>query len=134
MGPACGDRCGASLAPGSDSGLASGAQPAGLYGHGRLSTLDGPTAPGIPEAQDLCAPKRTLGGVGVGVMIGAASVFYFLGLRGLPVTVASAAANASVVVTVVLSAVFLHQPLGRAQVAGIALTLLGATLLAVSTS
>ena len=77
--------------------------------------------------------KRTLGGLGVGVMIGAASVFYFLGLRGLPVSVASAASNASVVVTVVLSAVFLHQPLGRARVAAITLTLLGASLLAVST-
>jgi len=77
--------------------------------------------------------KRTLAGLGVGVMIGTASVFYFLGLRGLPVSVASAASNASVVVTVVLSAVFLHQPLGRARGAGIALTLLGATLLALST-
>jgi len=77
--------------------------------------------------------KRTLGGLGVGVMIGTASVFYFLGLRGLPVTVASAASNASVIVTVVLSAIFLHQPLGRARGAAIALTLLGATLLAFST-
>ena len=77
--------------------------------------------------------KRTLGGLGVGVMIGTASVFYFLGLRGLPVTVASAASNSSVVVTVVLSAIFLHQPLSRARAAAIALTLLGATLLALST-
>ena len=30
--------------------------------------------------------KRTFGVLGVGVMIGAASVFYFLGLRGLPVS------------------------------------------------
>ena len=77
--------------------------------------------------------KRTLGVLGVGVMIGAASVFYFLGLRGLPVSVASAASNASVVVTVVLSAIFLHQQLGRARGAALALTLLGATLLALST-
>src|SRR6516165_4465857 len=77
--------------------------------------------------------KRTLGGLSVGVMIGAASVFYFLGLRGLPVSVASAASNASVVVTVMLSAIFLHQPIGRARGAGLALTLLGATLLALST-
>ena len=77
--------------------------------------------------------KRTLGVLGVGVIIGAASVFYFLGLRGLPVSVASAASNASVVVTVVLSAIFLHQPLGRARSAALALTLLGATLLALST-
>jgi drug/metabolite transporter (DMT)-like permease len=78
--------------------------------------------------------KRTLGGLGVGVMIGAASVFYFLGLRGLPVSVASAASNASVVVTVVLSAVFLHQPLGRARGAALTLTLLGPTLLGLSTA
>jgi bacterial/archaeal transporter family protein len=77
--------------------------------------------------------KRTLGGLSVGVMIGTASVFYFLGLRGLPVSVASAASNASVIVTVVLSAIFLHQRLGRARSAAIALTLLGATLLALST-
>ena len=77
--------------------------------------------------------KRTLGVLGVGVMIGAASVFYFLGLRGLPVSAASATSNASVVVTVVLSAIFLHQPLSRARGAAIALTLLGATLLALST-
>jgi len=77
--------------------------------------------------------KRTLAVLGVGIMIGAASVFYFLGLRGLPVSVASAASNASVVVTVVLSAIFLHQPIGRARGAGLALTLLGATLLALST-
>jgi uncharacterized membrane protein len=78
--------------------------------------------------------KRTFGGLGVGVMIGTASVFYFLGLRGLPVSVASAASNASVVVTVVLSAIFLHQPLSRARAAAIALTLLGATLLALTTA
>jgi hypothetical protein len=64
---------------------------------------------------------------------GAAPVFYFLGLRGLPVSVASAVSNASVVVTVVLSAIFLHQPLGRTRGAGLALTLLGATLLTLST-
>ena len=48
-------------------------------------------------------------------MIGTASVFYFLGLRGLQVSVASAVSNTSVIVTVVLSAVFLHQPVSRAR-------------------
>ena len=52
---------------------------------------------------------------------------------GLPVSVASAASNASVIVTVVLSAILLHQPLGRARGAAIALTLLGPTLMALST-
>ena len=70
-------------------------------------------------------------GLGVGAMIGAASVFYFLGLRGLPVSVA-AASNASVVVTVVLSAVPAPTPRPRPGSA-VALTLLGATLLALST-
>ncbi|MGI8609142.1 MAG: hypothetical protein ACR2MY_07950 [Candidatus Dormibacteria bacterium] len=46
--------------------------------------------------------KRTLAGLGVGAMIGAASVFYFLGLHGLPVSVALAAANSYVIVTVLL--------------------------------
>jgi drug/metabolite transporter (DMT)-like permease len=77
--------------------------------------------------------KRTLGAWGVGVMIGTASVFYFLGLRGLPVSAASAFSNTSVIVTVVLSAVFLHQPVSRARSAAGALTLVGATLLALST-
>jgi uncharacterized membrane protein len=77
--------------------------------------------------------KRTLGVWGVGVMIGTASVFYFLGLRGLPVSAASAFSNTSVIVTVILSAVFLHQPVSRARSAAGALTLVGATLLALST-
>jgi hypothetical protein len=41
--------------------------------------------------------------------------------------------DASVVVTVVLSAIYLYQPLSRARIAAFALTLLGATLLALST-
>jgi len=57
--------------------------------------------------------KRTLEVWAWEPWIGAASVFYFLGLRGLPVSVA-AASNASVVVTVCCR-LFLHQPLGRAR-------------------
>jgi drug/metabolite transporter (DMT)-like permease len=76
--------------------------------------------------------KRAAGVLGVGVMIGAASVFCFLGLRGLPVSVAAASSDAYVIVTVVLSGIFLHQPLSRYQAAGIVLTLLGVTLLALS--
>ena len=76
--------------------------------------------------------KRTFAGVGVGAMIGIASVFYFLGLQGLPVSVAAAFSNASIVVTVLLSSIFLRQPLTRARAAAIALTLLGVTQLALS--
>ena len=76
--------------------------------------------------------KRTLAGVGVGAMIGIASVFYFLGLQGLPVSVAAAFSNASIVVTVVLASIFLRQPLTGGRAAAVALTLLGVTQLALS--
>jgi uncharacterized membrane protein len=73
---------------------------------------------------------RGLGGLGAGVMIGAASVFYFLGLRGLPVSVAAASSNAYIVITVLLSALLLHQHLTRVRIGAIALTLGGVSLLA----
>jgi drug/metabolite transporter (DMT)-like permease len=76
--------------------------------------------------------KGTLGGLGVGAMIGLASVFYFLGLEGLPVSTAAATSNAYIVVTVVVSSIFLRQPLGRARAGAIVLTLLGVTQLALS--
>jgi drug/metabolite transporter (DMT)-like permease len=76
--------------------------------------------------------KRTLAGVSVGAMIGIASVFYFLGLQGLPVAVAAAFSNASIVVTVLLASIFLRQPLTLARAGAIALTLLGVTELALS--
>ena len=65
-------------------------------------------------------------------MIGVASVFYFLGLRGLPVSVDAAFANSSMVVTVLLSIVVLHQTLTLTRSGAMALTLTGATLLALS--
>jgi drug/metabolite transporter (DMT)-like permease len=76
--------------------------------------------------------KRTVGGIGVGAVIGVASVFYFLGLRGLPVSIAAASSNAYIVVTVLLSTIVLRQPLTRARSGAMALTLLGVTLLALS--
>lgn len=76
--------------------------------------------------------ERSLQGVGVGALIGVASVLYFLGLRGLPVSVAAAFANSSMVVTVMLSVVVLHQPLTRVRGGAMLVTLLGVTLLALS--
>lgn len=76
--------------------------------------------------------KRTLGGIGVGVTIGIASVFYFLGLQGLPVSIAAASSNAYMVVTVLLSTIVLRQSLTRSRSGAIALTILGVTLLALS--
>ena len=73
---------------------------------------------------------RSLGGLGVGAMVGTASLFYFLGLRGLPVSVAAASSNAYIVITVLLSTLVLHQLLTKVRLGAIALTLGGVTLLA----
>jgi drug/metabolite transporter (DMT)-like permease len=75
--------------------------------------------------------SRSLGGLGVGAMVGVASVSYFMGLRGLPVSVAAAASNAYIVITVLLSALVLRQPLTKGRAGAMALTLGGVTLLAV---
>ncbi len=49
-----------------------------------------------------------VGSVGVGAMIGLGSIFYFLGLTRLPVSIAVGAANGYVVVTVLLSVLVGH--------------------------
>jgi drug/metabolite transporter (DMT)-like permease len=74
---------------------------------------------------------RSLGVMAVGAMVGVASVAYFLGLRTLPVSVAAAASNSYIVITVVLSTLVLHQPMTRVRGGAIALTLGGVTLLAI---
>jgi drug/metabolite transporter (DMT)-like permease len=84
------------------------------------------TGPTVPRT------KRTLEGIGLGAMMGLASVFYFLGLRGLPVSVAAALSNASMIVTVLLSTLVRHEPLTRMRGRAMALLLLGVTLLALS--
>jgi drug/metabolite transporter (DMT)-like permease len=73
---------------------------------------------------------QSLGGLGVGAMVGVASVSYFLGLRSLPVSVAAAASNSYIVLTVLLSTLVLHQPMTRTRGGAIILTLGGVTLLA----
>jgi drug/metabolite transporter (DMT)-like permease len=80
--------------------------------------------PGMPMS------SRGLGALGVGAMVGAASVFYFLGLRSLPVSVAAAASNSYIVITVLLSTLVLHQPMTKVRGGAIALTLGGVTILA----
>ena len=76
--------------------------------------------------------NRTLAGTGLGAMIGVGSVFYFLGLAGLPVSVASALSNASMVVTVILWTFVLRQPMTRLRGGAMALMLGGVSLLAFS--
>jgi len=73
------------------------------------------------EGPRLPMTKRALAGIGVGAMIGVASVFYFLGLRDLPVSIAAASSNAYIVVTVLLSTIALRQPLTRTR-AGLSLS------------
>ena len=76
--------------------------------------------------------KRSLAGIGLGALIGLGSVFYFLGLGGLPVSVASALSNASMVVTVMLSTIVLRQPITRMRSGAMALILGGVSFLAFS--
>ena len=80
----------------------------------------------------LAMTNRALTGIGLGAMIGVGSVFYFLGLGGLPVSVASALSNASMAVTVILSAIVPRQPLTRMRGGAMALMLAGVSLLAFS--
>ncbi|HYM96129.1 MAG TPA: EamA family transporter [Candidatus Sulfotelmatobacter sp.] len=76
--------------------------------------------------------RATLLPAGVGALIGLGSVLYFLALRGLPVSVAAALSNASIIVTVALSLVFLGQRLTRQRGIAMALTLVGVATLATS--
>ncbi len=76
---------------------------------------------------------RSLGALGVGALVGAASVSYFLGLRALAVSVAAASSNAYIVITVLLSTFVLHQPLTKVRLGAMGLTLGGITLLALGT-
>jgi drug/metabolite transporter (DMT)-like permease len=99
--------------------------------------LEKPALRGLDATQLNCLMAFAMTAVavpaaGVGVTIGIASVFYLLGLRGLPVSVAAATSNAYIVITVVLSSIFLRQSLTRARGGAIALTLLGVTQLALS--
>jgi bacterial/archaeal transporter family protein len=76
--------------------------------------------------------KHAFSGALVGAMIGAGSIFYFLGLQGLPVSVAAATSNAYMVVTILLSTLVLHEVLAWPKRMGIVVTLLVVTLLAYS--
>lgn len=89
------------------------------------------TALGISGAR-LPETRLALPAIGVGALIGIASVLYFLGLRGLPVSIAAAMSNAYIVVTVVLSGVVLREPLTPSKAGGIVMTLAGASVLALS--
>ena len=83
--------------------------------------------------RDSVSPDRAdLGALMVGMMIGLGSIFYFLGLERLPVSIAAAASNGYMVATVLLSVLLQHEALGWPKRTGIALTVVGVTLLAYS--
>lgn len=68
-------------------------------------------------------------GIGIGVMMGIGSVAYFLGLRHLPVSVAATLSVTYIVITVILSMLFLHDTVTLPKVAGVVLTVAGVLLL-----
>lgn len=67
--------------------------------------------------------------MGIGVMIGAGSIFYYLALAHLPVSVAAALANTYVLVTMVLAALVFHQPMTLRKAGGVLAMLAGIVLL-----
>jgi len=72
------------------------------------------------------------GSVGVGAMIGVGSIFYYLGLTRLPISIAVGAANGYVVVTVLLSVLIGHAALTWSTRLAITLTVAGVMLFALS--
>ncbi len=70
--------------------------------------------------------------IGVGAMIGLGSIFYYLGLMRVPVSMAIGLANGYVVVTVLLSVLIGHATLPWSKRLAIALTVAGVALFTVS--
>jgi drug/metabolite transporter (DMT)-like permease len=76
--------------------------------------------------------RHAVGSIGVGAMIGLGSIFYFLGLTRLPLSIAVGAANGYVVVTILLAVVVGKEGLSWSKQLAIALTLAGVILFAFS--
>lgn len=73
--------------------------------------------------------KSSLYAIGLGALIGAGSIAYYLGLARLPVSIASTLSNTYIVVPVVLTAVVTQQTITWPKVGGVAAILAGASLL-----
>lgn len=97
-------------------------------------TAIGMVAVGVAAAliRDRGLPLRRPGwlGAGIGATIALANIFYYLGLAHLAVSVAATIANSYILVTVLLSVLVLHDSITKEKVAGMAVILLGVTLLA----
>ncbi len=75
-------------------------------------------------------PRGQLGiGSAVAILMAVGSILYALALQRLPAGPAAAIATAYVVVVVVLSASFLHEPIDALTVVGLVLTLSGVAVL-----
>lgn len=99
-----------------------------------LSTV-GTASVGIAAvlAFDHSLPRQawTLPGTGAGAMMGLGSIFYYLGLQHLPVSVAAPLSNTYVLIPLLLSILFLHASITPFKITGILATLLGVTLLVI---
>ncbi len=77
----------------------------------------------------LGARRVRLAAMGIGLMIGAGSICYYLALAHLPVSIAAALANTYVLVTMVLAVPVFHQPMTLRKAAGVLAMLAGIVLL-----
>jgi drug/metabolite transporter (DMT)-like permease len=74
--------------------------------------------------------RATLPGVGVGLLVGASGLLYYLALDRLPVSVAAPLGNTDALVAFALTVLLRHEPITQRSGVGAALTLTGAALLA----
>jgi drug/metabolite transporter (DMT)-like permease len=70
-------------------------------------------------------------GLLIGLLMALGSLSYVLAVERLPVSVAAPIASSYLVVAVVLSVLFLHEPMSGAKIIGLALTIVGAAVLSV---
>lgn len=75
--------------------------------------------------------RSALKGMGIGCMIGLATIFYYLGLVHLPVSVGATLANTYVVVTVLLAIVVRHRSVTALKIGAIVTLIAGVVLLTI---
>ncbi len=68
-------------------------------------------------------------GIFTGLLMAAGSLLFVFSLTKLPVGLASAISSSYIVVVVLLSWIFLHEPLGAMKILGIVLTIAGVAIL-----
>jgi drug/metabolite transporter (DMT)-like permease len=82
--------------------------------------------------KSFAVPRESLPlGIAIGLMMALGSISYVLSLSKLPVGTAASISSGYLIVVVVLSWLFLHEPFGPLKLAGVALTLAGVAILSV---